>query len=227
MSSSVLSKAIQVQAESSRLLEGVSAEVEAKRVTQRLTTLMARLEELKQVVNVARRLNNEQLPERIDLTAIDSGFEAFRGKALAGPPSDRVFVSAEKKIGEVVSRLTTAVTAAWAAWTNRVIADLPVTHISMLPAEEQRPVRTRVEQLKKLAKAPMPSTSDIQLVLSTASLITDELRDVPEPRQEILDLLAKLDRRLRPTIDQITDDEIRILRESGIADQIELHRRGA
>jgi hypothetical protein len=98
--------------------------------------------------------------------------------------------------------------------------------IPLLGADEQKSARDRRDELLKLSKIAVPTGPDVGGFQSAAGLLRETLDEVPDPPQEILALLQRLGERPPVTLDQLTDDDIGLLRRAGIADQIEVRRRG-
>ena len=162
----------------------------------------------------------------MDLSGLDDGRAAFARHAAAGLPSNQVFTAARQKINGVISRVSEQLGAAWAQWTSEQLAGLPLIRIPLLGADEQKSVRDRRDELLKLSKVAVPTGPDVGAFQSAAGLLRETLDEVPDPPQEILGLLQRLGERPPVTLDQLTDDDIGLLRRAGIADQIEVRRRG-
>ena len=223
---SVIEKAQAMTAEASRLRQGADAEHDAIRVSQRVDEITQVLLQLRQVVQAADRLRAVSGSEYADLSGLDDGRAAFARHAARGLPSNQVFTAAKHKINGVISRVSTQLGAAWAQWTAERMAELPLVRITLLDADEQRSARTRRDELQRLAKVPVPTSTDVSMFQSAARTLQETLSQVADPPQEILALLHRLGERPPLTLDELTDTQISQLRQADIADQIEVRRRG-
>jgi hypothetical protein len=225
--SSVLQKAQAMTAEAGRIRQGTEAEHDAARVSQRVDEILELLQQLGRSVRAARRLHNASGTEFVDLSGIDDGRTAFARRANTGLPSNQVFTAAKQKIKSVTSRLTAELGAAWLQWTADSITQLPLTRIGLLPQQEQQAASSHHEELTRLARIREPTSTDVSMFLAARDLLADALSQTPDLPQEILPLLERLGRRPPPTLAEVTDEQITLLRQSGMADQIEVRRRGA
>lgn len=223
---SVLEKARAMTAEASRLRQGEQAEHDAARVSQRVNEVTEALLRLRGVVGAVGRLHAVSGTRSVDLSGLDDGRAAFARHAAAGLPSNQVFTAARQKVNGVISRVSEQLGSAWAQWTSERLAELPLIRIPLLDADEQRSARDRRDELLKLSKISVPTSTDVNAFQSTAGLLRETLSQVPDPPQEILALLQRLGERPPVTLEQLTDDDISLLRQAGIADQIEVRRRG-
>ena len=223
---SVLEKAQAMKVEADRLREGEKGEQDAARVSQRVDEVTVALQGLGRVVGAVDRLHAVTGTRTVDLSGLDEGRAAFARHAAAGLPSNQVFTAAKQKINGVVSRVSEQLGSAWAQWTSEQLAGLPLIHIPLLSAVKQKSARDRRDELQKLAKIPVPSSADVGAFQSAAVLLRETLDEVSGTPPEILALLQRLDTRPPMTLDQLTDDDVSLLRQAGIADQIEVRRRG-
>lgn len=224
MSLSVLEKARAMTAEANRIQQGAEADHEAARISQRVEEIGELLLQLQQLINAARRLNAAH--GSVDVSGLDDGRAAFARRASSGLPSNQVFTAAKVKINGVISRLRTKLGAAWSQWTSERIAELPLARISLLSADERESARSRRDELARLARNVVPTSTDITMFTSAADLLSETLSQLPDPPQEILSLLERLGQRPPPTLDELTDEQIALLRRADVANQIEVRRRG-
>lgn len=223
---SVLEKARAMTAEASRLRQGEQAEHDAARVSQRVDEVTEALLRLRGVVGAVSRFHAVSGARSVDLSGLDDGRASFARHAAAGLPSNQVFTAARQKVNGVISRVSEQLGSAWAQWTSERLAELPLIRIPLLDADEQRSARGRRDELLKLSKISVPTSTDVNAFQSTAGLLRETLSQVSDPPQEILTLLQRLGERQPVTLEQLTDYDISLLRQAGIADQIEVRRRG-
>ena len=226
---SVLEKARAMTAEADRIRQGAEAEHDAARVSQRVDETLELLQQLRQLTGAARRLHAVSGSQWVDLSGLDGGRAAFARHASSGLPSNQVFTAAKQKIKDVISRLSTQLGAAWSQWTAERIAGLPLARISLLPPDEQQSARSRRDELAKLARNArntLPTSTDVSLFASAATILDETLSQLADPPQEVLALLERLGKRPPLTLGELSDEDITLLRQADVADQIEVRRRG-
>lgn len=222
----VLATAEALRREAHRLDEGAGAEAEAKRISGKTDQISAELGELDKAVVVARYLlHTSGSAVSIDFEAAAAGLTNFGRHVKAGLPSDAAFTAAKNKIIGATSELRTSLGEQWADLTARRMSALPVGRIVLLPQSEQQEQRGRLEAVRTLAKKSPPEIADVRQFELAYGLLKETLDELPDPAPEISVLLQKLEQRPRPTLADLTDDDIHLFRQAGIANQIELRRR--
>lgn len=221
---SVLEKAQQLQAEANRLREDDAARTEAARVLARIDDVSMVLGALQQAVATAHRLNRHSAAS-VDVSAALNGCDQFARVTAAGLPPNSVFTTAQQAIRQTTEQINRQVAAAWKTWTTSRIAVLPLLRLTVLAAREQATCRKRLEDLHRLARKTAPSPTDVDLFATSCDLLADALDTVPDPEPAVLAILHRLDQKPVTTLQDLSDDEIALLRTAGVAGQIELHRR--
>jgi hypothetical protein len=221
---SVLDKARAMTAEATRLRRDVSAEHEAKRVSERVREILPLLQRLSLIAASARRLRVVSGENCVDLSGLDDGQAAFARHA--GLPSNQAFTAAKSRINAVTNRVSTDLGAAWSRWTEQCMAGLPLMRIPLLDPSDQETARKWRDELQGLAKNPVPTSTDVSMFQSAAAQLAEVLAKVSDPPQEVLALLRRLGERPPLTLAELADDDIRLLRQAGVAVQIEVRRRG-
>jgi hypothetical protein len=224
---SVYDKAVQLQNRARQIAVGAVGEKEAARVLTRTKELRDALAELKTQVELNRTLARLEAADRADLSGIDSARSAFERKALNGLPSDTVFNTARKKVQESAAKFKSNNGETWVAWATARLAGLPLARIPMLSSDEQDAARNREKQLRQAVAPKNLSTSDVTLFTSTFSLLSESLRDKSDPPSELLELLALLEKRPSPTLRDLSDADIALLRQFEMDLHITLQRTGA
>lgn len=221
---SVLDRAKALTATANRLREGSEAEDNAKRVLTQADSLGNALTRLKRQVEASRAL--QELGVIIDMGNIGEGRERFSRLADDGQglPSYQAVAAARRTVEAVLERVESTLAQAWAQWATERVAELPVQRLSTLPTVEQRAHRATLGELKKLAKIELPHAREIVSFATAHSALKEALGSLREPDPELERLLSRLGQRVM--LDQVSDADIALLREYGLADQIELHRRG-
>ncbi|MEU2661923.1 hypothetical protein [Micromonospora sp. NPDC007220] len=219
---SVLDKARALTAEANRLREGSEAEDNAKRVLTQAEELSGTLERLRRLVEAARALRAQGVD--FDLERVDDGRERFSRLATDGLPSVQAIVGARRTVDAVLQRTRAALTQIWLQWASERIAELPVQRLAVLSAAEQRAEQSTLGELKSLSKIDVPHAREISSFAAAHAGLKEALDNLREPDPELEQLLFRLSRRIM--LDQVSDADIALLREYGLADQVELHRRG-
>ncbi|WP_432069374.1 hypothetical protein [Streptomyces sp. AA1529] len=224
---SVYDKAVQLQNRARQIAAGAVGEKEAARVLSRSRELRAGLAELRTQVELSHALAALGAAHAPDLSGIDAARSAFERKALNGLPSDAVFNTARKKVQEAASKLKAESGAAWAAWATAQVAALPLARIPILSRGEREAARTREKDLLQAVATKNLSKTDLTLFTGTYALLAESLHDKSDPPGELLDLLDVLEKRSSPTLRDITDSDIALLRRFEMDIHITLQRSGA
>ncbi|MFK0279848.1 hypothetical protein ACIQVL_05145 [Streptomyces sp. NPDC090499] len=224
---SVYDKAVQLQNRARQIAVGAVGEKEATRVITRTKELRVALAELRTQVELNRTLALLGAADRADLSGVDSARSAFERKALNGLPSDTVFNTARKKVQEAAAKFKSNNGEAWVAWATAQLAALPLARIPMLSSGEREGARNREKELRQAVTPKNLSTSDVTLFTSTFALLSESLRDKSDPPNELLDLLALLEKRPSPTLRDLSDADIALLRQFEMDLHITLQRTGA
>jgi hypothetical protein len=227
--SSVLELAQEVAIEANRIKSGKAAELNAERVLNRVDEAYAALEKLNQVVTAVQRLAVTSGGASDWLTGLDDGRADFERLAqrLNYLPSNQAFDGAKNRIGGVIKRVTAELADAWTQWTDREVAKVPRLRISLLEQEDQKAPRERWADLVKTSKIATPTREQINSFKSDLDYLHELLDPLPDPPGEVLEILDRLGQSRGLTLAELTDEEIMALREAGVADQIEVRRRGA
>ncbi|MGF0177269.1 hypothetical protein ACQF36_44530 [Streptomyces sp. Marseille-Q5077] len=224
---SVYDKAVQLQNRARQIAAGAVGEKEAARVLSRTKELRAALAELRNQVELTHALAALEATGKPDLAGIDTARTAFERKARNGLPSDTVFNTARRKVQELTDRLKGDNSEAWSSWATARITGLPLVRIPMLSSAEREAARGREKELRQAAAAKSLSKADITLFTSTYAILAESLHDKSDPPNELLDLLERLEKRPSPTLRDITDTDIALLREFEMDLHITLQRTGA
>jgi hypothetical protein len=227
--SSVLELAQTVTEEANRINEGTKAEQDADRVLNRVNETIPILGRLTQVLSAVNGLSAASGAQAVDLSGLDDGRKAFERLASNAGwlPSDRAFNDAKNKMNEVIKRVTTGLADAWTRWAGQEVAEVPSLRISLLEQEHQRTVRERWANLVKISKVEAPTRDQINSFKSDLGILHEILDPLPDPPGAVLGILDRLGQRPVLTLADLADGQIAVLREAGVADQIEVRRRGA
>jgi hypothetical protein len=225
-SGSVLDKAVALRAEARRLQEGQKGAAELARLSNRVAELDLLISELARVVQAARRAANLGVTLSVDLALADDGRANLERHAADGLPSDRAFVVARGKVNASKQAIADALSAAWTAWAAAQLDALPVERIALLDREPREQSTGWHARLRSLASCAPPTNSDIDEFSRTIDALTETLAEAPAASGEVVNLLKRLAERPLLTLADLTDEQVAALREAGVADQVELRRRG-
>ena len=224
---SVLEKAQAMTAEAARLREGEKGEQDAARVSQRVDEVTVALQGLGRVVGAVDRLHAVSGTRTVDLSGLDEGRATFArhaaGRAAVQPGLHGRQAEDQRRhlAGQRATRRRLG--AVDVGTTGRAAVD---TH----PAAGCRRAEIGPGAPRRTAEA-RENTGSVErgcrhVPVNGRTPAGYAQRGCPDPPPEILALLQRLGERPPMTLDQLTDDDIGLLRRAGIADQIEVRRRG-
>ncbi|NGY60387.1 hypothetical protein G7043_15770 [Lentzea sp. NEAU-D13] len=221
----VFEKVEQLRSETRRLATAEKGADEARRIGSRVTKLKASLGELRTQVELACKVNETIGSNRVDLSAVDDGYRDFEAKVRSVTnPNNAVFERANQRIAAVCKRLEEETRSAWSTWASARISELHLTRIPMLPPRDQREARRKQGELERWSRGNELSRPIISLFTTSISGLADMLADAPDAPPEVADLMVRLSGDQPPTLAQITDDEISLLRSLHFDEQITLKR---
>ncbi|MBZ6111170.1 MULTISPECIES: hypothetical protein [Streptomyces] len=225
---SVYEKANLLEDHASRIADGEDSQRQATRVSSRLLELRSQLNQLRSQLAVTQALQSRGAGLDIDLSGIDDGRAGFeRSLGPSGLPSNQVFNTAKKKTQAVTDRLAEENQAAWSAWTEQLLADLPLARISMLvELEAEKQASRRQLELERIARGKA-SKEDITTFATTYAGLAELLQDTQDPPEALVDLLNRLREQPGLTLSDVTDEEIALLRECRMDAHITLKRKGS
>ena len=221
---SVLDKAVKLQSESRRLETGAEGQAQANRVARRVAEIETALTRLSALARTARTLQAHTTAQ-VSLAGLDAGRHDLARRAAGSIPSDSAFVAARRKVESAGHALAAAIQVAWTEWADGQMAALPDDRIAMLEIARQARARITLKTLRGLAGEAGVTAAGIAEFTSAYAGLREELdgaRDVP---QTIVGLLDSLSRRA-VTLQDVTDDQIALLRELGLGREIQLRRTG-
>ncbi|WP_157979004.1 MULTISPECIES: hypothetical protein [Nocardia] len=223
----VFEKVEQLRSEARRLATAEKGANEARRIGSRTTKLRASLGELSTQVELARKVNETIGSTRVDLSTVDDGYEEFEAKVRSVTnPGDAVFERANRRITAVCKRLEGEISSAWSTWALARISELHLTRMPMLPPGDQHEARRKLDELERWSRAKDLSKSTVSLFTTSIGGLADMLADVPDAPPAVANLMVRLSGERPPTLAEITDDEISLLRSLHLDAQITVKRTG-
>lgn len=221
----VFEKVEQLRSETLRLKTAEQGADEARRIGNRVAKLKISLAELRTQVELARKVNETIGSARVDLSAVDDGYRDFEAKVRSVTnPGDAVFERANRRIAKVCDRLKEETRSAWSTWASARISELPLTRIPMLPPGDQPKARRTRDELERWSRANEMSRSTISLFMISIGGLADTLASAPDAPSEVADLMVRLSGDRPPTLAEITDEEISLLRSLHLDHQVVLKR---
>ncbi|MFF2393947.1 hypothetical protein [Nocardia sp. NPDC058114] len=221
----VFGKVEHLRSEIRRLATAEQGLDEARRIGKKVAKLKASLGDLHTKVELARKVNETIGSMRVDLSAADEGYQDFADTIqTVTNPGDAVFERAYRRITAVCKRVGEETHSAWSTWASARISELPLTRIPMLPQADQAGARRKHNELERWSRTKELSKADISLFTTSINGLADMLAEVADVSAEVADLVDRLSNDRPPTLAQITDDEIALLRSLHLDDQITLKR---
>lgn len=185
--------------------EGAEAIQDHTRTETALAKLDASLGELEAAVRLEAKLITSGVTSASGFDLTKAPKDLRRHIASVGRPSPRLLTARANDAAKAVRALSDSAAAAWATWSQARLNALPVDRMARL-GFERRGVEVRVESLKRIAGAP-PSADNVDAFLESYEAVSARLAKVT-PEGPLDALLAKLPCHL----DELTDDELRLLR---------------
>ncbi len=223
---SVRDRAFQLQSEIRRLEAGKQGQGQAERIANRVGEARIALLALAERARAARALAHHAGVAIASLAHLTEGLDSLERRAAGAIPSDQAFVSARTRIVQSTKQLTEEVQAAWTDWTDEMLSVLPDRRIAMLDPVRQGPAQAAVKSLRNLAAARSVSAADIASFASEYQSLTEELSeaaDVPEELLAVLDLISVSAK--PPTLRDVSNEQIALLRQYRMDGEVELRRK--
>lgn len=185
--------------------EGAEAIQDHTRTETALSKLDASLNELETAVKLEAKLVESGVISASEFDLTKAPTELQRHIATVGRPSPQLLTARANDAKKAVRALSEAATEAWMTWSQGRLNVLPVDRMARL-GFDRRTIELRLESLKRIAGAP-PTTDSVNTFLETFEAVASRL-DKVTPEGPLDALLAKLPCHL----DELTDDELRLLR---------------
>lgn len=219
----VLEKANQFRTQAELIGAQQSDTDELTRITHRVATVKTALQKLDRALTAALMVADLPDAPTIDL-AVDDGYDDFKRKIDNSDFTDPVFRTAGRKLEAATTKVDAEGQQAWKSWTAERLGRLGRERIAVLPGAERRSARERWSRLERIA-ASLPDRSSVAEFVTTYDNLRELLDNLPDLPSQLVDLLDRLSQRTPLTIADLSDEELRILRESDVSSQIELRRR--
>lgn len=185
--------------------EGAEAIQDHTRTETALDKIDAALSELEAAVKLESKLVKGGVTSASGLDLTKAPKDLQRHIASVGRPSPQLLTARANDAAKAARALSDSATTAWATWSQARLNALPIDRMARL-GFERRGVELRVESLKRIAGAP-PTSDNMDTFLETYEAVSSRLAKVT-PEGPLDALLAKLPCHL----DELTDDELRLLR---------------
>lgn len=185
--------------------EGAEAIQDHTRTETALAKLDASLGELEAAVRLESKLVSSGVTSASELDLTKAPKDLQRHIASVGRPSPQLLTARANDAAKTVRALSDSATQAWSNWSQSRLNALPMDRMARL-GFERRSVELRVDSLKRIAGAP-PTAENVDTFLENYEAVASRLAKVT-PEGPLDALLAKLPCHL----DELTDDELRLLR---------------
>ncbi|KAB8170794.1 hypothetical protein FH609_002425 [Streptomyces sp. 3MP-14] len=220
-------KAVQLHNRARQLDAGAKADENADRVLNRCTELRAALGDLRSQVELRHTLVEVGAAGPPDLSAVDSARLTFERKASHGLPDNPTFRNAKNKVIEATGKIRDVNMEAWVAWASARLDALPLARISTLPTGERQETQRRMAELRRTQGAKALSPSDVTLFTNSYTILAEALHGKADPPSELQQLVERLEQRPSPTLREVSDSDIALLRQFDLDLHITLQRTGA
>ncbi|MFV1356929.1 hypothetical protein ABFV47_07640 [Mycolicibacterium fortuitum] len=221
-SGSVLTRALELQAKARRQGDTAKDRDEAARVAAEVENAENQLAVLEGLLDLVAELR--ALEVEVDTGDLASGLKNFEKYAGGGGlPSPQAVLAATRKIAEVQKRVREALGTAWQGWTGQVIRQLPTENISLIAQGKAGSVSRAVDAMRMASRQIPADSSTIALFVRNRDIVQRELSDVESLHPHLTVVLKQLQGG-GTTLDQLTDDDIVVLREHGWAANILVKR---
>ncbi|WP_157550730.1 hypothetical protein [Nocardioides jensenii] len=197
--------------------EGAEAVQDHTRTETALAKLDSSLRELETAVRLQSKLVEKGVAAQTEFDLTKAPEELKKHIVTVGRPSPQLLQARANDAGKAVRALSDAASSAWSSWAQSQLDELPVDRLARL-GFERKGVELRLESMRRIATAP-PTPDSVDAFTSSFDTVASRLAKV-EPEGPLDALLAKLPCHL----DELTDDELRMLRDdhADIAAQIVL-----
>lgn len=216
----VTEKALLLAAEARRIGVSQSEEEATVAVTTRINDLLARLGDLRTVVDASRRLNNHGA--QIPLDKVDDGLAVLRKRSGNGVPPPKALNGAIDTVTRVGSEIGDLLLQGWRSWCDERMAELRRDRMVMLESGDATAAEAAMKDLEKLRR-DKPRAAAVTQFMVLHDGLREKLDSALDPEPELVELLRRL--KAGTTLSRLTPDDLRLLYERGLADSVEVRRR--
>jgi hypothetical protein len=218
---SIFARALELQAEARKRGDTGKDRDDALRVAAEVENAEKLLSSLENSLDLVAALCRQNV--EVETGELDSGLKNFeRHSGSGGLPSRQAVQSATKKISEVQKRVSAAFGIAWRDWSGKAIRELPTDRLALIGQGRAAPVNRALEAMKSASMQVPNDSGVISQFLHHHSIVQRELLSVEDPGPHLREVLKQLQD--GTTLDQLTDDDIDVLRQRGWAANILLKR---
>lgn len=219
---SIYVRALELQAEARKRGDTAKDIDDALRVAAEVENAERLLLSLEASLELVAALRDQDIA--VEIGEIDRGLKNFERHAGAGGlPSWQAVQSATKRIGETQKRVHEALGTAWREWSGRVIRQLPTEKISLIGQGKAGSVNRIVDSMRAASLQVPTNLSTIATFTHNREIVQRELSTVESLHPHLTVVLTQLQGG-GTTLDQLTDDDIEVLREHGWAANILVKR---
>lgn len=218
---SIFARALELQAEARKRGDTAKDMDFALRVATEVENAEKLLSSLENSLDLVAALRDQNV--EVDTVELDSGLKNFEKHAgTGGLPSRQAVQSATKKIGEVQQRVLAGFSTAWREWAANAIRQLPTDRLALVGQGRAGPVNRALDAMKTAGMQVPVDSAGITQFVHYRDMVRRELLSVEDPGPHLREVLKQLQE--GTTLDQLTDDDIAVLRTSGWAANIRVKR---
>ncbi|MCH9732746.1 MAG: hypothetical protein K0U84_24305 [Actinomycetia bacterium] len=220
-SGSIFTRALELQAEARKRGDSANDTDNALRVATEVENAEKVLSSLRNSLDLVAALRSQDV--EIAGMELDSGLKNFEKHAgKGGLPSRQAVQSATKKIAEVQQRVSATFGSAWRDWAANTIQQLPTDRLALIGQGRAGPVNQALDAMRSARFQVPTDSSAIAQFVRYRDMVRRELLSVEDPGPHLREVLKQLQD--GTTLDQLTDDDIAVLRTSGWEANIRVKR---
>ncbi|MFE9324121.1 hypothetical protein ACIHDR_11900 [Nocardia sp. NPDC052278] len=198
---------------------------QARRVAKATELLISELDRLEEVVDAMVELRNHGVT--VSLEGHGNGLDTFekRSAFATGLPTPEAVRGSQSTVINVTKRLASTFQVRWGDWAQERQQSLTrdFDRKPVLNPTERASVTKQFDEVKKLAKVKAPSKGDIVRFAHLSAALSTRFAALPELGVQVRVLLEEL--RQGITLDDLSNDQIALLRENGLGGIIEVRRK--
>jgi len=218
---SILVRALELEAEARKRGDTAQDRDDAVRVASEVENAEKMLSSLENSLDLVAVLREQAV--EVETGVLDAGLRNFEKHAGAGGlPSRQAVQSATSKIGEVQQLVRMAFGSAWREWAGSMIRELPTDRLALIRQGRAAPVNHALNAMQAMTIQVPTDSAQISQFVHHRDLVRRELLSVEDPGPHLREVLKQIQE--GATLDELTDDDIAVLRKRGWAAHVLVKR---